>query len=133
MNQDNPFAELWALDQMLYQETAPKTRPNELGKDSAKQPQQTPEHASLLANQQASKPTKKQTSKPTSEQTNKETNQQTSKPAKPHLTTKEKRKYGTYLREDSILAIQVHSIQTKRRDREVLQEAVDLYFKSIKK
>jgi hypothetical protein len=37
------------------------------------------------------------------------------------------------LREDSILNIQVHAIQTKRKDHEVLQDAVDYYFAKINK
>lgn len=120
MNQNNPFAKLGALDQMLYRETSPKRTPDRVENDSGKQPKETSERTSLLANQQTSKLTKKHTSEPANEQTNKEVNQQTSKQAQSHLTTKEKKKYGTYLREDSILAIQVHSIQTKRRDHEVL-------------
>ena|SRR2546429_7005488 len=95
---------------------------------------------SLLANQQASKESSKQMSKEIKKQTSKETNQfpskptnsQTHKPAN-HQTTKEKKKYGTYLREDSILAIQLLAVQTQRKDHEILQEAVDQFFVTLKK
>jgi hypothetical protein len=130
MTQDNPFAKLGALDQMLYQESTPKPKANGAEKAVDQQPQEKTANASLLANQQTSKVVKKQTSKPANTQARKLANQQTSKLS---LSTKEKKKYGTYLREDSILDIQVHAIQTKRKDHEVLQEAVDLYFSNKKK
>jgi len=138
MKQDNPFAKLGALDQKLYQETTPKPHVEEVEKRVGKDPKEKRENASLLANQQASKLVKKKTSKPANQQASKETNQQTNKLAssRPNiqsLSTKEKKKYGTYLREDSISKIQVHAIQTKRKDHEVLQEAVDFYFEYKKK
>jgi len=85
---------------------------------------------SLLANQQTSKPTNLQTSKLANQQVSKPVSQQTNEQP---LTTKEKRKYGTYLSENSIIEIQVHAVQTKRKDHEVLQEAVDFYFQNLKK
>lgn len=96
------------------------------------------QQTSKLVNQQASKPAKKQNSKLPNQQTDIEVNQQASKPANYQtsnlpLTTKEKKKYGTYLREDSISEIQVYAVQTKRKDHEVLQEIVDYYFKNYKK
>ncbi len=78
----------------------------------------------LLANQQTSKLANQQTSLQENQQTSKEANQP---------STKEKRKYGTYLTEESILAIQMHSIQTKRKDHEVVQEAIDRFFETLKK
>jgi hypothetical protein len=129
MTQDNPFAKLGALDQQLYQETTQKPESPEdelVAKPSvAKEKDST----SLLANQQTSKSTKKQTSKSVNQFASKLANQQTSKSA---LTTKEKKKYGSYLREDSILSIQVLAVQTKRNDHEVLQEIVDFYFANKK-
>ena len=47
-------------------------------------------------------------------------------------TTKEKKKYGTYLRDDSISAIQMLAVQTKQKDHVVLQEIVDFYFANKK-
>ncbi len=137
MTQDNPFAKLGALDQKLYQETTSNPHVEEVEKRVEKDPKEK-ENTSLLANQQTSKLVKKKTSKLANQQTSKETNQQTNKLASSHsnlqpLSTKEKKKYGTYLREDSISKIQVHAIQTKRKDHEVLQEAVDFYFKYKKK
>jgi len=138
MTQDNPFAKLGALDQKLYQETMPKPHVEEVEKRVEPNSKEKIENASLLANQQTSKLVKKKTSKPVNQQASKETNQQTNKLASSQsniqsLSTKEKKKYGTYLREDSISKIQVHAIQTKRKDHEVLQEAVDFYFEYKKK
>jgi hypothetical protein len=92
---------------------------------------------SLLANQQSSKPVRQQISLPANSQASKEVNQQTSKlPNQQNstlpLTTKEKRKYGTYLREDSILDIRVHAAQTRKKDHEYLQEIVDSHFRNLK-
>jgi hypothetical protein len=99
----------------------------------------------LPANQQTSSPVNQQPSKEVNQQTGKLVNQQTSKPTtqqtvKPvtqqtgtiALTTKEKKKYTTYLREDSILEIQISSAQTRKKDHEFLQEIVDFYFKNSK-
>jgi hypothetical protein len=101
--------------------------------------------ASLPTNQQTGKPTSQQTnkesnqfaSKPVNQQTSKEGNGYTSKPRNQQtsaapLSTKEKKKYSTYLREDSILDIQVRSAQARKKDHELLQEIVDYYFKNSK-
>jgi hypothetical protein len=130
MSQDNPFAKLGALDQMLYQEITPKLGERGDEKATDKKAKEKPEETGLLANQQTSKVVKKQTSKPANLQTSKPANQQTSEVP---LSTKEKKKYGTYLREDSILDIQLQALQSKRKDHEVLQEAVDFYFANKKK
>ena len=122
MKQDNPFAKLGALDQKLYQETTPKPHVEEVEKRVEPNFKEKRENASLLVNQQTSKETNQQTNKLASSRSN----------IQP-LSTKEKKKYGTYLREDSISKIQVHAIQTKRKDHEVLQEAVDFYFEYKKK
>jgi hypothetical protein len=83
---------------------------------------QNNQNASLLPNQQANKLA--------NQQTNTLVNQQTSKTP---LSTKDKKKYGTYLREDSILNIQVTAAQGHKKDHELLQEIVDLYFENSKK
>ena len=49
------------------------------------------------------------------------------------LTTKEKTKYGTYLTDESIQKIQIRAIETKRDSHQVLQEAVNQYFKKLAK
>ena len=104
---------------------------------------QTPPPANQLASkpasQQTNKEVKKQTSLPANQFTSKEVNQQINKPTNQQTnnmtrqqTTKEKKKYGTYLREDSISAIQMLAVQTKQKDHVILQEIVDLYFSSKK-
>jgi hypothetical protein len=56
-------------------------------------------------------------------------NQQTSNVA---LSTKEKKKYTTYLREESILDIQVSAARARKKDHELLQEIVEYYFERQK-
>ena len=129
MTQDNPFAKLGALDQKLYQDTNQKPESPTGDSENKAVGTKGKDSASLLANQQTSKPAKKQTSKLVNQFASKLINQQTSKPP---LYTKDKKKYGSYLREDSISSIQVLAIQTKRKDHEVLQEIVDLYFANKK-
>ena len=87
-------------------------------------PKERIETVSLHANMQAGKQVNQQTSL--------HANMQTSKDAIQH-STKQKRKYSTYLTEDSVLAIQMHAIQTKRKDHEIVQEAIDRYFETQKK
>jgi len=67
MKQDNPFAKLGALDQKLYQETAPKP--------AVKVPEKAPaaksQNAGIPANQQSSIPAIQTSSKPASQHTGK--------------------------------------------------------------
>ena len=100
-----------------------------IGPRRSERVEQNEQKTSLLENQQTSKIVKKQTSKPVNQQTSKLVNLQTSKNA---LSTKEKTKYGTYLREDSILQIKVEAAQKKKKDHELLQDIVDYYFKNHK-
>src|SRR4051794_31177267 len=103
------------------------------------------QHASLLANSRTSKPTNQQTGKSVNQQASKEVNQQTSEltnqqtrelvnqqTSSSPLSTKEKKKYGTYLREDSIVDIHIRAAQDRKKDHELLQEIVDFYFKNTK-
>jgi hypothetical protein len=92
-------------------------------------------YTSLLANQQTSKGANQQASKPVNQQNTELANQQASKvvnqqTSKLALSTKEKRKYGTYLRPDSILKIQIQAAQEQKKGHELLQEIVDLYYRS---
>ena len=94
--------------------------------------------ASLLANQQASKEVNQQTGKPADQQTSKLVSQHASKVvnqqnSKLALSTKEKKKYGTYLRPDTILKIQIQAAQEQKKDHELLQEIVDLYYQTHEK
>jgi hypothetical protein len=72
-----------------------------------------------------------QTGKHANQQTSLHANMQTNNGADQH-STKQKRKYSTYLTEESVLSIQMHAIQTKRKDHEIVQEAVDRYFETQK-
>ena len=74
-----------------------------------------------------------QVGKHENQQTSLHANMQTSKNNTPQHSTKEKRKYSTYLTEESVLAIQMHAIQTKRKDHEIVQEAIDRYLEALKK
>jgi hypothetical protein len=67
---------------------------------------------------------KKQTDLPANLQTRKEVSQQTSKPIK---------KFSSYLREDSVKALKRRAVEVDKKDYEILQEAVDLYFASLNK
>src|SRR5919202_4640667 len=87
-------------------------------------PKEKLEKADLHANMQ--------TGKQVNQQTSLHANMQTSNDANQH-STKQKRKYSTYLTEESVLAIQMHAIQTKRKDHEIVQEAIDRYFETTKK
>jgi len=90
------------------------------------------------------KKTNKLANQPTSKETVKATPQEVNKPVSPTprpehsgdpslLTSKEKTKYGTYLTDDSIQKIKFRAIETNRDDHQVLQEAVNQYFKKLAK
>jgi hypothetical protein len=87
-----------------------------------------------------SKPANQQTSKKVSEPTTQRANSPDSPMSNPDqtvdtsfLTSKEKTKYGTYLTDESIQKIKLRAIKTNRDDHQVLQEAVNLYFKKLAK
>jgi hypothetical protein len=110
------------FDVLTQLETTAEPQP---GPAPSRQEQRQTAETSLLANQQTNKPVNQQASLSANQQTGKPANAQTSKLA---LSTKQKRKYGTYLRDDSILAIQVNAAQARKKDHELLQEIVDAYF-----
>jgi hypothetical protein len=99
---------------------------------SAQVPKQKVKKTSKPANQQTSKreskPTTQETTLPVSPTPRPEHSDDTSL-----LTTKEKTKYGTYLTDESIQKIRIRAIETNRDDHQVLQEAVNLYFKKLAK
>jgi LAS superfamily LD-carboxypeptidase LdcB len=100
------------FDALTNLEEKPQPKP-EPKKVSPTPPDQTnSEKTSLLANQQTSKPANQQNSLPINQQTSKLVNQQTSKVS---LTTKEKKKYGTYLSEESITNIHIHAALAKKK------------------
>jgi hypothetical protein len=87
-----------------------------------------------------SKPANQQTSKKVSDPTTQRANSPLSPIARPDqtvdtsfLTSKEKTKYGTYLTDESIQKIKLRAIETNRDDHQVLQEAVNQYFKKLAK
>ena len=101
------------------------------------QPVATPESNSQLTKKVVSQTHEvKKTSKLANQQTNKN-DSPLSRPSVAEdtslLTTKEKTKYGTYLTDESIQKIQIHAIETNRDSHQVLQEAVNLYFKKLAK
>ncbi len=112
--------------QMLHQKSPVKEKP--LIEKSKTETEKT----SLHANQQTSKQGNMQTSKQVNQQTDLPANRQTGKQVN-MLSTKEKRKYSTYLTEESVVAIQLQAIQTKRKDHEIVQEAIDRYFENLKR
>jgi hypothetical protein len=96
----------------------------------------------------ALKQKERKTSKPANQQTSKPGHQPMTQEAKipvsptprleqtgdtSSLTTKEKTKYGTYLTDESIQKIRIRAIETNRDDHQVLQEAVNQYFKKLAK
>ena len=114
--QKDPFSKLGAIDQKLFQ-ALPKDR--EQAQPEKKQAGK--QSASLLANQQTSKEVNQQVSELANLQISKEVNQQTSKTL---------RKFGSYLRAESLKQIKQIATETDRKDYEVLQEAVDQYLAS---
>jgi hypothetical protein len=127
---NNPYKKLGggSLDQALFRKKKPQPIPvaapppteSESPGEETTTGLQT--KTNLLANQQTGKLAKKQTNKPANSQTR-----------NLPLSTREKKKYGTYLREDSILDIQIRAAQTRLKDHELLQEIVDAYFNNLKK
>ncbi len=102
------------------------------GMPAIEKPNERKEKTELHANQQTNKDASMQTSKQVNQLTDLPVNQQTSKDAN-MLSTKQKRKYSTYLTEESVVAIQMHAVQTKRKDHEIVQEAIDRYFEKSKR
>jgi hypothetical protein len=127
------FDALTHLEETMEERKAPQ-----IGTGATRNDKTTNETASLLANQQTSKLVNQQTSELVNQQTSKLANQQTSKlinqkTSEIPLSTKEKKKYGTYLREDSIMEIHILAAQAGKKDHELVQDIVDLYFQSFKK
>lgn len=96
--------------------------------------------ASKQVNQQTNKEVSKQATKEARKRAAKEVNTPGTSTSNTHklldtslLTTKEKSKYGTYLTEESIEKIRICAAQTKRDDHQVLQEAVNQYFRKLDK
>src|SRR5918999_4480318 len=110
-----------------------KAKPAEVAKPHVKK-------TSVLANQQTSKPAKKQSRQESPRHMDTETRVSPS-PSRPSektsdtslLTTKEKKKYGTYLTDESIEKISIRAIQLKRDSHQIVQEAINQYFERLEK
>jgi len=89
------------------------------------------ENNDLHANQQTGKEESMQTGLPESMLSGISEKLQTGKHVN-LLTTKEKRKYSTYLSEESVDRVKILAVQTKRKDHEIIQEAVDEYLQKHK-
>jgi hypothetical protein len=105
----------------LNLEEAKKATNTPLSKPEPNKKQQ--EVASLLANQQTSKEENQLASKPANQQVSKESD---------FSNYKLKKKFGSYLREDSILELKMHALRSGRKDHEILQEAVDQFIRNLK-
>jgi hypothetical protein len=132
MSQDNPFAKLGAIDQKLYQETAPK--PAE--KAAEKEPLAQSQHAGMTANQYARKPANQKTSKLASQTSGKPENQQTGTTKIPSpLTATEKVTYrfhpeGKYAVEDmKTILIRKHGIKASLE--EIAEESILLAYEDL--
>jgi hypothetical protein len=114
MKQDNPFAKLGALDQKLYQETAPKSEV----KSTEKVPPAKSQNAGIPASQQSSIPARHISSKLASQNTGKPDIQQTGNIRIPaNVTATEKVTYrfhaeGKYAVEDmKTILVRKHGIK----------------------
>ncbi len=87
--------------------------------------QTTPQElAGKPANLQAGKPTNMQTSKPVNLQARLHANLQAGKPAKPE-------KYSSYLPGQYKKRLKQKALDTDRKEYEILQEAIELYFRTL--
>jgi hypothetical protein len=84
--------------------------------------------ASLLANQQSSKAENQQTGKEANQQRGKPAKKKTSKP-ETSQASKPIKKFASYLAEDTFYELKAIAIQLRKKDYEVLQEAVEEYLK----
>jgi len=124
MSQDNPFAKLGAIDQKLYQETAPKP----VEKAAEKEPLAQSQYAGMPANKKSSKLESQTSGKPES--------QQTGTPKIPSTTTAtEKVTYrfhpeGKYAIEDmKTILIRKHGIKASLE--EIAEESILLAYEDL--
>lgn len=96
------------------------------GKKEAKQ------QSSQAENQQASKEASKQANQEENQQSSKLENQQVGKPEN-RQSSKPLKKFASYLAEDTFYELKELAIQLRKKDYEVLQEAVDAYVQKKKR
>jgi hypothetical protein len=130
MSQDNPFAKLGALDQKLYQETAPKPAAKEVEKTVKSQ------NAGKPANQYSRMPENKKSSKLASQTSGKPESQQTGTAKIPDtITATEKVTYrfhseGKYAVEDmKTILIRKHGIKASLE--EIAEESILLAYEDL--
>ena len=132
---NNPYKRIGggSLDQELFKKTrqAPEiVTPTQPQQDQSSAPVKSPTPKKANASPDTGLPTNQQNSLPANQQTSETANQQTSNTP---LSTKQKRKYSTYLRPDSILQIKIQSVQEGKKDHELLQDIVDWYYETHKR
>ena len=132
MSQDNPFAKLGAIDQKLYQETAPKPAEKAAEKEPIAQSQNT----GMPANQYSSMPENKKSSKLASQTSGKQEIQQTGTTKFPNTATAtEKVTYrfhpeGKYAVEDmKTILIRKHGIKASLE--EIAEESILLAYEDL--
>ena len=132
MSQDNPFAKLGAIDQKLYQETAPKPA----GEAAEKEPTAQSQHAGTPANQHPRNTANKKSSKLASQTSGKPEIQQTGITKIPStVTATEKGTYrfhaeGKYAVEDmKTILIRKHGIKASLE--EIAEESVLLAYEDL--
>ena len=132
MKQDNPFAKLGALDQKLYQETAPKQEV----KETEKAPTIKSQNAGMPEIQKARMPANKKSSKLASQTSGKQEIQQTGKIKIPeNITATEKVTYrfhaeGKYAVEDmKTILIRKHGIKASLE--EIAEESILIAYEDL--
>jgi hypothetical protein len=132
MSQDNPFAKLGAIDQKLYQETAPKP----VEKAAEKEPLAQSQYAGMPANKHSIMPANKKSSKLESQTSGKPESQQTGTPKIPSTTTAtEKVTYrfhpeGKYAVEDmKTILVRKHGIKASLE--EIAEESILLVYEDL--
>jgi hypothetical protein len=132
MKQDNPFAKFGALDQKLYQETAPKS----VVKATEKAPTTKSQNAGIPANQQSSIPERQTSSKLASQSSGKPANQQNATIKVPaNVTATEKVTYrfhaeGKYAVEDmKTILVRKHGIKASLE--EIAEAAILITYEDL--
>ena len=87
--------------------------------------------ASLSANQQVSKEDKRQARQAANQQTSQPVNHKTTKPVNSQ-TSEPLKKFASYLAENTFYELKALALQMRKKDYEVLQEAVADYIKKKK-
>jgi hypothetical protein len=121
MKQDNPFAKLGALDQKLFEDTAPKTQEIiDKGEEEKATSNKKSESQKVNKSKRVEIVRKSE-----SQQNDLSENQQSDN--QDDLSTKTSKRFTTYLTKASLRAIRIIADDEERHDYEVFQEAIDFY------